>query len=88
MTVNATGADKPRVFVLDASPLGAAREALRAGDSRISPAWAALKRAADDALSIGRFSVMDKSATPPSGNMPLCLRGDPGSIVERRPSGS
>jgi hypothetical protein len=68
LAVNATGADKPRVFVLDASPLGAAREAVRAGDSRISPAWAALKRAADDALSIGRFSVMDKSATPPSGD--------------------
>ena len=59
--------DAPRVFLLDAQRLQEARVLVL--DAFVSPAWwTALRAEADKALSSPRFSVVDKTATPPSGD--------------------
>ncbi len=61
-------AEVPRVFLLDPRPLRAAKRRLDAGDPELAPALAALRAEADAALAVGPFSVIDKEATPPSGD--------------------
>ena len=58
----------PRVFLLDGPELAKTRQRLRAGDAELKPALADLVRLADAALSAGPFSVINKSATPSSGD--------------------
>ncbi|MEX0613808.1 MAG: alginate lyase family protein [Pirellulales bacterium] len=61
-------ASPPRVFLLDSEQLVRARQQLRDGDAGLEPALKDLKREAHDALSEGPFSVVNKPATPPSGD--------------------
>src|SRR5262252_10706871 len=63
------GADPaPRVFLLDASQLQAARGAIRQGDKTTARAWDRLQREAQKALSEGPFSIVGKAVAPPSGD--------------------
>ena len=64
----ATAEGPPRVFLLDAAQLQAARVAIAQRDPAVMPAWTALKADADKALAVDRFSVVDKTTTPPSGD--------------------
>jgi hypothetical protein len=57
-----------RVFLLDGATLHAARAAIAAHNPSVMPAWEALKAEADRALGLPRFSVVDKTTTPPSGD--------------------
>jgi hypothetical protein len=57
----------PRVFLLDAKHLQAARERIRAGGTNLAPALAGLMRDAKEALRAGPFSVVD-DLVPPGGN--------------------
>jgi Alginate lyase len=56
----------PRVFLLDARQLQISRE--RVSDQNLVPAMARLERDAQQALTAGPFSVVNKEVTPPSGN--------------------
>ena len=58
----------PKVFLLDASHLTAARSAITRGDKVIAPAWAKLQRDAEKALAERPFSIVNKAITPPSGD--------------------
>jgi hypothetical protein len=58
----------PRVFLLDAKYLQAARQRLRDGDKSLAPALAQLEREAHAALDVGPFSIVNKKVTPPSGD--------------------
>ena len=58
----------PRVFLLDGARLQATRAAIAQRDPVVMPAWDALKAEADKALTVERFSVVDKATTPPSGD--------------------
>jgi hypothetical protein len=58
----------PRTFLLDPARLASSRDAITRKDPSVADAWAALKADADKALSVERFSVVDKGLTPPSGN--------------------
>jgi len=58
----------PRVFLLDAKHLQATRQRIRDGDKILAPAVAELERDAKRALDAGPFSVVNKNATPPSGD--------------------
>jgi len=58
----------PRVFLLDAQQLQAARQRVRNGDKTLEPALTRLRQEAQGALKAGPFSVMHKDATPPSGD--------------------
>jgi len=60
--------DAPRVFLLDALRLQEARAQVARQDPIVMPAWNALRADADKALASPRFSVIDKTATPPSGD--------------------
>jgi len=63
------GADQlPRVFLLDATRLVAARAAINKGEKAIGPAWEKLQGDADKTLAAGPFSIMNKAVTPPSGD--------------------
>ena len=63
------GASRPlRVFLLDPDRVEAARQGIQRGDPAFASAWSALKADADKALAVERFSVTDKSVTPPSGD--------------------
>src|ERR1035441_3307867 len=57
----------PRVFLLDAKYLEAARQRLRDGDKSLAPALAQLQRDEHAALDAGPFSVVSKKVAPPSG---------------------
>jgi hypothetical protein len=46
----------------------AAKAAIGRKDPAVMPAWEALKADADKALTVTRFSVVDKGVTPPSGD--------------------
>jgi hypothetical protein len=61
-------AAEPRVFILDAAQLHAVRQKLQSSDQSLAPALEQLKRDADAALHAGPFSVVNKDATPPSGD--------------------
>ena len=66
---NRGGADQvPRVFLLDATRLVAARAAINKGEKAIEPAWEKLQRDAEKTLAVGPFSIMNKTVTPPSGD--------------------
>src|SRR5205809_6157090 len=58
----------PRVFLLDATQLRLMRQRIHDGDKTIAGAWAKLERDAQEALSEGPFSVVNKERTPPSGD--------------------
>ena len=58
----------PRVFLLDAGLLQSTRAAIAQHDPAVMPAWDALKADADKALTVERFSVVDKATIPPSGD--------------------
>jgi len=58
----------PRVFLLDAKRLQASRQKISSGDPAVSAALEQLQRDAKRALTAGPFSVVDKDATPPSGD--------------------
>jgi hypothetical protein len=64
----ATSSGAPRVFLLDAKHLQAVRQRIRDGDKSFAPALAELERDAKRALTAGPFSVVNKDATPPSGD--------------------
>src|SRR6266849_953765 len=59
---------QPRVFLLDAKYLQAARQRLRSGDTNMAPALAQLEADARKALDAGPYSVVNKKTTPPSGD--------------------
>src|SRR5581483_10895226 len=58
----------PRVFLLDANRLEQSRARIKQRDPALQPALDKLKHDADQAMSVGPFSVMDKSITPDSGD--------------------
>jgi hypothetical protein len=58
----------PRVFRLDPHALEETRKRVRAHDAALEPAVARLRADAQKALGAGPFSVMNKTATPPSGD--------------------
>ena len=58
----------PRVFLLDANELIATRDRIYGGEEELQAADQRLIRDADQALYAGPFSVVDKDATPPSGD--------------------
>src|SRR6266478_1132882 len=58
----------PRVWLLDAKQLEAARQRIREGDKNLAPAWARLEREAQAALKQGPFSIVNKDVVPPSGD--------------------
>ncbi len=58
----------PKVYLLDAKYLAATRQRIRGGDKSFAPALAALERDAQTALKVKPFSVVNKTATPPSGD--------------------
>jgi hypothetical protein len=58
----------PHVFLLDAEHLKETRQRIRDGDRSFVPALAELERDAKRALAAGPFSVVNKDATPPSGD--------------------
>jgi hypothetical protein len=60
--------DLPRVFVLEPARLAASKAAIAKHDPAVAPAWEALRREADAALAVTRFSVVDKPVAPPSGD--------------------
>jgi sugar lactone lactonase YvrE len=67
-TTNAVSADLPRVFLLDAKHLTTVRHRIRNGAPGYAAALAALEQDAKELLDDRPVSVMDKSATPPSGD--------------------
>jgi len=58
----------PHVFLLDAKHLKETRQRIRDGDKSFTPALTELERDATRALAAGPFSVVNKNATPPSGD--------------------
>jgi len=58
----------PRVWLLNAKQLEAARQRIREGDKSLAPAWARLEREAQTALKQGPFSIVNKDVVPPSGD--------------------
>jgi hypothetical protein len=58
----------PRVFLLDGDRLEQSRQRLEQGDAALKPTLDQLKRNADQAMSVGPFSVVEKEITPPSGD--------------------
>lgn len=58
----------PEVYLLDGRALQQARDALRAGDRHLAPAFERLCREADHALKSGPYSVMQKTVIPPGGD--------------------
>lgn len=62
------GTDPPRVFLLDAARLAAAKSAIARHDPTVAAAWDALRADAGHALTVTRFSVVDKPVVPPSGD--------------------
>ena len=68
LTLAPAFAATPRVFLLDAKQLATVRQRLDAGDTNTTSALASFQRRADQALTNGPFSVVDKEITPPSGD--------------------
>jgi Alginate lyase len=58
----------PRTVVLDGADLLAIRDRLRSGDPLLTAALARLSAYADQQLTAGPYSVMDKLQAPPSGD--------------------
>jgi len=66
--VTAARAQQPQVLVHNASLIAYTKRRLAAGDPSLSLAYAAVLAAADAALSMGPYSVLDAKTTPPSGD--------------------
>ena len=64
----ASAESAPRVFLLDGNRLASVRTAIERGDKELEAAWLKLQRDAQKALTSGAFSIMNKGATPPSGD--------------------
>lgn len=58
----------PRVFLLDGRALADNAARIKGGNTDLEPALAALRVDAQTALTAGPFSVVQKAATPPSGD--------------------
>jgi hypothetical protein len=58
----------PRVFLLDGPKLLESRDRVHRNDPSLAPALEQLGRDADQALTVGPFSVIDKTQVPPSGD--------------------
>lgn len=58
----------PRVFLWNAARLEENRQRVRDGDQRLAEAVERLRRDAQRAMEAGPFSVVNKDATPPSGD--------------------
>ncbi len=69
MASNNPSMNTPRIFLWDASTLADTRARIDAGDPSLRPAYEKLINDASDALTAGPYSVMQKSVTPPSGDM-------------------
>jgi alginate lyase len=63
-----TSPNPPRVFLLDGRHLLETRQRIRDGDKRFEPSLDQLRREAQKALSTPLQSVVNKDATPPSGD--------------------
>ena len=63
-----TSNSAPRVFLLDADYMRAARQRIRDGDKNLAPSQAELERDAKSALHAGPYSVVEKTNLPPSGD--------------------
>jgi hypothetical protein len=61
-------AAKPRVFLLNAEFIEAARRSVQAGDKNFVAPQAELEKDAQKSLKAGPFSVMNKKTMPPSGD--------------------
>jgi hypothetical protein len=57
-----------KTVALDGAKLAEIKRRLGAGDAQLAATLATLRAAADAALTAGPWSVMNKTATPPSGN--------------------
>src|SRR5438067_7680048 len=57
-----------RVFLLDARQLQLTRRLVKDNDKQLAPAWIKLQREAQNALSSGPFSIVNKEAIPPGGD--------------------
>jgi hypothetical protein len=57
-----------RIFLLNPARLEAAKAAIARKDPAVMPAWEALRADADKALTVTRFSVVDRAVAPPSGD--------------------
>lgn len=64
----AADGEPPRVFRLDAQTLQGTKRRVLARDASLEPALARLRAEAQEALKAGPFSVVTKTATPPSGD--------------------
>jgi hypothetical protein len=68
MSNQSTEMSNPRVFVLKPSFLNTTKNRIGKREAAIQGAWEKLAAEANDALSAGPFSVMDKPVAPPSGD--------------------
>jgi hypothetical protein len=60
--------EAPQVFVLNAHWLAQVKAHLESGDESLQPALEQLLKDAEEAVTQGPFSVVDKTSTPPSGD--------------------
>ena len=67
-TRNANDETLPRVFLIDAKGLQTTRRQIHERNKSLTAAWARLERDAQKALSSEPFTVVNKGATPPSGD--------------------
>lgn len=58
----------PRVFALDPAHLAQTKARLAKQDKALAAAMARLRREADEALTVGPFTVVSKQRVPPSGD--------------------
>ena len=58
----------PRTFLFDPARLASSKEAIARNDPSVAEAWVSLRADAEKALAVARFSVADKTVTPPSGD--------------------
>src|SRR6188768_812393 len=61
-------ADTPRILTSSGEDLARAKQKFAAGDDQTKEVVDDIKKEAEKALAVGRLSVIDKSATPPSGD--------------------
>ena len=63
----AAAAASPPTITYNGTQLAFAKDLIGRGDPRVTAALAALLREADEAITLGPFTVMSKNTTPPSG---------------------
>jgi hypothetical protein len=68
LTSKAETQNAPHVFLLDAKHLATARQKIQSGDTNYTAALVTLERDAKADLDVKPFSVLDKTAIPPSGD--------------------